>query len=333
MATNYTDQFFLIDPANPPASGAQLSVVQLVLTDQNDDGDIDRFSNDAVDGIDVRSSYAGDTVRIQTPDGQTITYTGTTFYLSDGREVFTPTDGQVLQPGAFTSSTYVTSQAPLLVSQLGPPCFVEGMMISTPSGPRAVQGLKPGDLVNTLDRGPCPIVALRHRRLSLEDLRKNPRHAPVRLPVSVFGGFGPDLLVSPQHRLLLRSKVAERMFGQSEVLAPAAQLIGHAGIARDAVSTPVTYIHVILDHHAILQVNDVASESLLLAPNALAALDRETRVHLQKTLPIQSLTGMHPARILVSGKRLKTLLQRHEKNDLPLCSADCETHPNRQAAG
>jgi len=43
MPTSYTDQFFIIDPFNPPASGTTMNFVTYTFVDQNDDGDIDRF--------------------------------------------------------------------------------------------------------------------------------------------------------------------------------------------------------------------------------------------------------------------------------------------------
>ena len=64
MAT-YSDQFFLIDPSAPPAPGTSLTYVNYTLTDQNNDGDFDRFNNDSINGSDITSSYAGDTVTVK----------------------------------------------------------------------------------------------------------------------------------------------------------------------------------------------------------------------------------------------------------------------------
>ena len=86
MPTTYTDQFFDMDPANPPGRGTTLTVQNYNLVDNNDDGDIDRFNTDTVDGVDVTASYPGDTVTIRLPDGSFVTYTGITFYLADGRQ-------------------------------------------------------------------------------------------------------------------------------------------------------------------------------------------------------------------------------------------------------
>ena len=69
MPTNYTDQFFIIDPANPPSRGTALVVQNYSLTDQNDDGDIDKFDNDTVNGLDVTASWPGDTITIRLDGG------------------------------------------------------------------------------------------------------------------------------------------------------------------------------------------------------------------------------------------------------------------------
>lgn len=124
MAT-YTDQFYNMDPANPPTAGQPITFSVYSITDANNDNDFDRFNNDSVDGVDIISSWPGDTVTVFVAGIGNVTYTGTTFYLSGGRRVFTPTDGQVLQNGTFVSSTWVNSQGPLLVSQLGPTCFTD----------------------------------------------------------------------------------------------------------------------------------------------------------------------------------------------------------------
>jgi hypothetical protein len=75
--------------------------------DQNDDGDVDRFNGDSIDGSDIQSSYPGDTVTVTLATG-TVTHTGITFYLADGREVFTPTDGSILQTGTLAGTSAVS---------------------------------------------------------------------------------------------------------------------------------------------------------------------------------------------------------------------------------
>jgi hypothetical protein len=50
MPTSFTDQFFTFDHANPPPVGTVVTTEQHTLTDQNDDGDIDEFDDDAVAG-------------------------------------------------------------------------------------------------------------------------------------------------------------------------------------------------------------------------------------------------------------------------------------------
>lgn len=71
------------------------------------------------------------------------------------------------------------------------PCFAAGTRICTALGPRAVETIRVGDLVETLDDGYQPVRA---RRL-------DPARAPaVVIPAGMFGDHGP-LRVPPRHRL------------------------------------------------------------------------------------------------------------------------------------
>jgi hypothetical protein len=315
MPTFYTDQFFNMDPAYPPGSGTFLSVSEYQLRDNNNDGDIDRFNNDFVNNSDVVRSWPGDTITIRIAGGARVTYTGVTFYLRNGQRVFTPTDGQVLQPGTFVRSTYVTVEGPLLVSQLGPTCFTPGTFILCPDGQRPVEELKAGDLVVTADKGPQPVLHAHLRTVTARHLAEKPRHGPVLIPADALGpGFpAADLTVSPQHRILLSSRIVERMFGAQEILVPAAQLIGWNGIERVATWTDVTYIHLLFEEHEVLLSNGLPTESLLWAITAQTELSREDFVAIEATVG-RSLSGMEPARSLVSGKPLKQVLARHAKN-------------------
>lgn len=94
MPTSYVDQFYLMDPANPPSVGSTMTSVSYTLTDQNNDGDIDRFSGDSINGIDIVNSWPGDTVKVTLPDGSAVTYVGTTFYLQGGGRVLRQPTGR-----------------------------------------------------------------------------------------------------------------------------------------------------------------------------------------------------------------------------------------------
>jgi hypothetical protein len=89
-------------------------------------------------------------------------------------------------------------------------CFAHGTRIAVPGGSRAVEALRPGDLVETLDRGPQPVVWTGQM---VEAARC--RRAPVVIRAGALGSGVParDLWLSPQHRVTLSGKVVARMFG------------------------------------------------------------------------------------------------------------------------
>ncbi|TMV05521.1 Hint domain-containing protein [Ruegeria sediminis] len=278
MPTSYTDQFYLMDPANPPPAGTNLTVQNLVMIDQNDDGDIDRFNNDRVNGSDVQSSWPGDTITINVPGVGNVTYTGTTFYLANGQRVFTPTDGKVLQDGTFVSSSFVTTQGPLNVpGDLGPPCFTPGTMIRTPDGERAIEDLQPGDLVETVDSGPQPVLWIGRTRVAAEG-----KLAPVRFEAGVLGLSRP-LLVSPQHRMLIDDWRAEYFFGFDEVLVAAHSLVNGTTVTREE-GGEVEYIHLLFADHEMIVSNGAISESYF-PGHALSRSDRETQAELLSLFP------------------------------------------------
>ena len=206
---------------------------------------MDRFDGDSVNGSDITASYPGDTVTIRVGN-QNITYRGTTFYLANGQRVFTPTDGQILQNGTFRSSTFVQTQGPLLVpGQLGPPCFTPGALILTPDGERPVEALRPGDLVTTRDRGAQRVIWA-----GAETVPGTGDTAPVLIRAGAMGNRR-DLLLSPQHRMLVRGWRAELYAGLSEALVAAVHLVNGRTMLR-APCAAVTYVHFMLERHEIV---------------------------------------------------------------------------------
>jgi hypothetical protein len=317
MPTSYSDQFFTIDPFNGETVGTLITIDVYTLIDNDDDGDLGAAGGDTVNGIDITNSWPGDTVTLNV-GGTNITYTGTTFYLDGASAVFTPTDGQVLQEGTFVSSTGVTTPGPLLAGDLGPPCFLAGSRIETPAGPRAAEALRAGDFVVTADRGLQPLVAVAQRELTAAHLAAHQNHLPIRIRAGALGDNTPssDLIVSPQHRILLRSDVAESQFGCAEILVPAVQLLRYRGVERITDVTSVCYVHLLFDHHAIVSAHGAWSESLYFAACAKSQLGRAQWIDFSERF--QDFKDMRPARPFVRGRALRDLLEHHQRCDLPL---------------
>ncbi len=289
MPTSYTDQFFLLDPANPGANGtvvgSTLTVQSFEIIDQNDNDLINRLNGDSVDGVDITASYFNDMVTIELPDGTQVTYTGVTFYLADGREVFTPTDGSVLQQGTFVSSSVTDfsdnggsfGSVDINNGDLGPPCFTPGTLIDTPDGPRLIEDLEPGDLVTTADSGAKPLLWVGRTVVEADG-----KFAPIRFEAGLFGLTSP-LLVSPQHRMLIDDWRAPYLFGHAEVLIAAHCLVNGTTVTR-VEGGKVEYIHLLFRRHEIIFANGAKSESYYPA-HAVSQSERDTQAEVLALFP------------------------------------------------
>ncbi|WP_179379156.1 Hint domain-containing protein [Jannaschia marina] len=163
---------------------------------------------------------------------------------------FSPTGGTVSIPGGSTF-TYLNIGT---VTTAPPPCFTAGTLIRTPSGEVPVENLRPGDLVETLDRGARPL-----RWVGGRSVPGRGRLAPIVFAAGALGNRR-RLRVSPQHRMLLRGWRAELHFGTDEVLAAAAHLVNGDTIARTPVAE-VAYVHLMFDDHEIVAAEGCWSES------------------------------------------------------------------------
>ncbi|AMY70045.1 Hint domain-containing protein [Frigidibacter mobilis] len=190
-------------------------------------------------------------------------------------------------------------------------CYAAGTLIGTPTGPRAIETLVPGDMVNTLDHGPQPIRWIGRHQLGVMDMIANPALQPVRIGAGAMGQGLPlrELLVSPQHRMLVRSPIAQRMFGGAEVMVAAKHLAGLPGIEPCTGAAPVEYWHILCDRHEVLFAEGAPSESLYTGEQALYALDPEGRAEIAALFP--DMAPPEPARDLVPGRRARTLARRH----------------------
>ncbi len=142
-------------------------------------------------------------------------------------------------------------------------CFVPGTRISTPDGPRPVEDLAEDDLILTKDSGPQPVRWVGDRRISGARLVAQPQLRPVRLASGAFAKGEPDedLLVSPDHRILLQGPAAMALFNTPEVLVAARDLINDHSVRPCRSCTSVRYIHIMLDQHQIIWANGLEVES------------------------------------------------------------------------
>lgn len=157
-------------------------------------------------------------------------------------------------------------------------CFTAGTRIATPRGAREVETLKPGDLVITRDNGLQPVRWVGRRTVpALGAL------APVRFAPKVLGNER-ELLVSPQHRMLLTGPEASLLFGESEVLASAKHLV-NGGSIRQLVGGEVTYVHILFDRHEIVYAEGAPSESFFPGGEGLGAIESAAREELFTLFP------------------------------------------------
>lgn len=202
------------------------------------------------------------------------------------------------------------------------PCFTRGTLILTAHGPVAVEDLTVGTLVRTRDNGDQTIRWIGRVTLSSARLRAQPNLRPIRIAAGALGSNHPaqPLVVSPQHRILVRSAIAQRMFGTAEVLVAAKQLLSLDGIGIADDLETVEYFHFLLDRHEIVFANGAETESLYTGPQALRAVGRAAREEIFALFPELEQAADLPvaARDLPSGRMARKLAMRHQQNRKPL---------------
>ena len=166
-------------------------------------------------------------------------------------------------------------------------CFTPGTRIETPDGPRLVEELHEGDYVQTKDNGAQEIQWIGSRRMSGARLFAMPKLRPIRFRSGALGIDRPDqeLLVSPEHRMLVQGDVAQTLFNASEVLVSAKHLINNSTITVDLAVREITYYHLLLPQHQIVWANGVETESFHPASTALSTLDSDDRRRLIDLFP------------------------------------------------
>ena len=243
-----------------------VAITDYLTINPNAAGLVDVLANDINNGpgkltvthINGQAVKVGDTITL--PTGQTVKLqpNGKLLVKGDGDEedfnfTYGITNGKNTDVG--------------IVNATSIPCFVAGTLIETDRGGIPVERLRVGDLVLTQDSGLQPLRWVGQRQVAAVGAL-----APVRIMANTFGEHRP-LLVSPQHRIVIRDAAAELLFGEEEVLIAAKDLVNGRSVQRLQGGT-VDYVHLMFDHHQIVFSEGLATESFLPGPQTTNLLEQ-----------------------------------------------------------
>ncbi|MFT4706333.1 MAG: hypothetical protein ACJAXK_002283 [Yoonia sp.] len=258
-------------------------------------------------------------------DGTTATITAVLFQTTDGDVYLAPEtsnntdqaalDALPLQSITLTSPIYAngTDQGFYLFADRFDadfiPCFTPGTAIATPRGEVPVEALKVGDKVFTRDNGIQVISWVGGRTLSASDLKKTPKYQPVMVRAGALGPNLPetDLLVSPNHRLLMTGRDNELYFDEQEVLAAAKHLVHLDGVDVVEAISGIQYIHIMFAQHEVILSNGAWTESFQPGDYSLRGVGQEQRKELFELFPeLATVDGVE------KYGAARTTLRRHE---------------------
>ena len=255
--------------------------IQTALVAVGDDVNVFPAGVTSFNVLDNDVAAVGSTLTITHINGQPVSYDpvsgiGTTITLPTGQQVTIGPNGELTVAGDgdeedFNFTYTVTDGSNTdtgFVNATSVPCFVAGTLIETPSGRVAVEALQPGDMVLTQDDGPQPL-----RWIGTRTVPATGNFAPIHIRSGTFGPHG-DVMVSPLHRVLVRDSLAELLFGETEVLVAAKDLLNDHSVQR-CEGGEVTYVHLMFDRHQVVFTEGLATESFLPGPQITQSFEAE----------------------------------------------------------
>lgn len=293
----------------------------------NNGGDV-IFALDPDDDTYIAAAYGGQPLIDPTDSSTWGGFSGSTAGLSNfpsgatsigaGEDFGSFLAGQSIKRIPDGSDNFVNNQGASPGQPNGPViCFVAGTLIDTPDGPRPVEAFAPGDPVRAADGRIVKLRQIHTRSISVPEQLADPGLRPVCIRAGALGSGLPlrDLFVSRQHRMLVQSPVARRMFGEDAVLVAAVRLTELPGMEICAPRNPVTFVHLAFDRHEIIFAEGTPSESLYPGPEALRTLPRAAVNELMRLFPeLARGRKPKPACLIPSGRRQSRLITRLLRN-------------------
>jgi hypothetical protein len=166
------------------------------------------------------------------------------------------------------------------------PCFTLGTLIATSKGERKVEDLMVGDRVITRDTGIQEVLWIGRCDMPSEELVAKKHLRPVLIRQGALGNNLPerDMMVSPQHRVLIANDKTILYFNEPEVLISAKYLTDMEGInVVDVLHT--TYIHLMFGQHEVILSDGIWTESFQPGQMSLASVGDMSRKEIFEIFP------------------------------------------------
>jgi hypothetical protein len=197
-------------------------------------------------------------------------------------------------------------------------------LITTNLGDVPVESLTSGCRVLTQDNGFQELVLTMSRVVETTGLRRNAKLHPIRITAGALGAGLPkrDLIVSRQHRMVVKSNIVKRMFGSATALVAAIRLTDLPGIHVEDDIESVEYFHLVFENHQVIFAEGAPTESFLLSHETQKSLSKAKRDEFMALFPEVGEIGYlgAPAHPIPSRLLQKELVRRHMKNAKALLS-------------
>lgn len=165
-------------------------------------------------------------------------------------------------------------------------CYTPGTRIATQRGEVPVEDLRVGDRVITRDDGLQPVRWTGRKALTWHQLAANPHIRPILIRRGSLGNDLPeqDMMVSPNHRLLVTADRTPLRIDTPEALVAAKNLVDHRGI-KPVQSLGTSYLHFMCDRHQAVLANGTWAESFQPGDQTLKAIGNAQRQEILELFP------------------------------------------------
>ena len=166
-------------------------------------------------------------------------------------------------------------------------CFGRGTLVATDFGKIAIEDLRPGDRVKTRDNGLMAVRWIGSCSFGGPETANDTTGFPIRIKADALGELRPeqDLIVSPRFRVLSNNASCKALFGSSETLAPAIDLMDHETIMQVRPPEDLRFYNLMLDSHQIIRANGLETESYHPGNVGLSVMSLELQHHLRQIFP------------------------------------------------